>query len=42
MLEDHWKFASEKTDSNLPVFDDFLLLFSQLSKQDTINSSNMF
>ena len=37
-----WKIVSEKKRANLPVFNDFLLLFSPLSKLYTSDNSKMF
>ena len=40
MMQCQWKLASGKTELNLPLFADFLLSFSPLSKHDTSYSSN--
>ena len=40
MIQGHWRLASGKTRANLPVFAEFLLSFSPLSKHDTSDSTN--
>ena len=40
MIQGHWKLASGKNIANFPVFAEFLLSFSPLSKHDTSYSTN--
>ena len=40
MIQGHWKLASDKNRANLPVFAEFLLSFSPLSKHDTSYSTD--
>ena len=40
MIQGHWKLATGKNRANLPVFAEFLLSFSPLSKHDTSYSTN--
>ena len=40
MIQGHWKLVSGKNRANLPVFAEFLLSFSQLSKHDTSYSTD--